>query len=83
MLEKILQWYREDEIFYIEGFNGAIIGIDGDSKRLIYSVSKCVKILMSTMNEEDALKYFNDEVKGFFIIDILGPNAPIFCIDDL
>jgi len=38
---------------------------------------------MDTMNEEDALKYFNDEVKDFFILDIIGPNAPIFCIDDL
>ena len=50
MLDKILEWFPEEEILKADGFDDAIIGIDDTSMRLIYSVNKCIEILVS---EED------------------------------
>lgn len=46
MLEKILEWFPEEEILKADGYDDAIIGIDDSSMRLIYSVSKCIQILI-------------------------------------
>ena len=45
MIDKILNWFPEEEIVKAYGFDEAIIGIDNSSMRLIYSVSKCIEIL--------------------------------------
>jgi len=47
MLDKILEWFPEEEILKADGFDEAIIGIDDTSMRLIYSVNKCIIILVS------------------------------------
>jgi hypothetical protein len=78
MLDKILNWFPEDEILIADGFDDAIIGIDEETMRLIYSVSKCIEILEKDMEEEEAVEYFNFNVKGGF-----GDKTPIWCIDDL
>jgi hypothetical protein len=49
MLEKILEWFPEDEILKADGFDEAVIGIDENSMRLIYSKSKCIEILCFVM----------------------------------
>ena len=46
MLEKILEQYEGEEILIADGFDNAVIGIDESSMRLIYSVEKCINILM-------------------------------------
>ena len=58
MLDKIIEWFPEEEILKADGFDNAIIGIDDTSMRLIYSVNKCIEILVSeeNLNEEDALE---------------------------
>ena len=43
MLDKILEWFPEEEILKADGFDEAIIGIDIDTIRLIYSTSKCCR----------------------------------------
>lgn len=45
MLETILENYSEEEFLKADGFDEAIIGVDEKTMRLIYSVSKCLKIL--------------------------------------
>ena len=79
MLEKILEWFPDEEILKADGFDEAIIGIDEESMRLIYSTSKCIQILSRDMSEEDALDYFHYNVKGAYV----GILTPIWCIDDV
>jgi hypothetical protein len=79
MIDKILNWFPEEEILKADGFDEAIIGIDEETMRLIYSVSKCIDILKKDMDEEEAVEYFNFNVKGAY----MGDKTPIWCIDDL
>jgi len=79
MIDKILDWFPEEEILKADGFDDAIIGIDEETMRLIYSVSKCIEILCKEMNEEEAVEYFDFNVKGAY----MGEKTPIWCIDDL
>lgn len=79
MLEHIIEWFPEDEFLKAEGFDDAIIGVDEFSMRLIYSVSKCIEILKKDMDEEEAVEYFEFNVKGAY----MGEKTPIFCIDNL
>jgi len=79
MLDKIVEWFPEDEFLIADGFNDAIIGVDSDSMRLIYSVTKCVEILSKDMSEEEAVEYFDYNVRGSYV----GEKTPIWCVDDL
>ena len=78
MIEKIINCY-DDEIFIkAYGFDNAIIGIDESTMRLIYSVNKCIEILMLNMSEEDAIEYFSFNISSSYI----GDNTPIWCTDN-
>lgn len=80
MLDKILEWFPEDEILKANGFDDAIIGIEESTQRLIYSCSKCIDILIAGgMTEEEATEYFNFNVSGAYV----GEKTPIWCIDYL
>tara|TARA_R100000935_G_scaffold15629_1_gene31249 strand:- start:346 stop:606 length:261 start_codon:yes stop_codon:yes gene_type:complete len=78
VLERILE-DAEEEILIADGFDDAVMGLEHDSNRLIYSVSICVEILMDEeeMNEEDALDYFMYNVCGSYVGDL----TPIWCWD--
>jgi hypothetical protein len=48
--------------------------------RLIYSVNKCIDILVEDgMTEEDAIDYFHYNTKTAWV----GEQTPIWCTDDL
>ena len=79
MIEKILEWFPEEQFIKIDGFDEAIIGIEDFDMRLIYSCSKIIEILKQDMSEEDAIEHFEYNIKGAW----LGEKTPIFCIDDL
>lgn len=79
MIDKILEWFPEDEILTADGFDEAIIGIDENTMRVIYSESKCIDILCRDMDEEDAVEYFIFNVKGSY----MGEKTPIWCTDNL
>jgi hypothetical protein len=79
MIEKILEWFPEEEFIKIDGFDEAIIGVEDFDMRLIYSCSKIIEILKQEMSEEDAIEHFEYNIKGAW----LGEKTPIFCIDDL
>lgn len=79
MLDKILEWFPEDQILKADGFDEAILGIDEGSMRLIYSKSKCIEILCRDMSEEDAMEHFDFNVAGSYV----GEQTPIWCLDDL
>ncbi len=79
MLDKILEWFPEEEFLKADGFDDAIIGVDETTYRLIYSVSKCISILEADMGLEEAVEYFEYNVKGSY----WGEKTPIWCIDNL
>lgn len=76
MLNKILEVY-DDEILKANGFDEAIVGIDEKSMRLIYSVKKCIDVLMFDMSEEDAIEYFTYNISDSYV----GEKTPIWCYD--
>ena len=79
MVDKILEWFPEEDILKADGFDEAIIGIETNEMRLIYSVSKCIQILCRDMDEEDAVEFFDFNVRGSYV----GDKTPIWCVDDL
>jgi hypothetical protein len=51
MIDKIIEHFEDVTFLKADGFDAAIIGVDEISMRLIYSVSKCIKILTEDMSE--------------------------------
>lgn len=79
MLEKIVEQFQDEEILKADGFDEAVIGIEESSMRLIYSVEKCIEILMKQgMDMTEAVEYFDFNVSGAYV----GEKTPIWC-DDL
>lgn len=77
MIDKIIEHFSEEQFLKADGFDDAIIGVDDTTMRLIYSVSKCVEILMKDMSEEAAVEYFTYNVSGSYV----GKKTPIWCWD--
>lgn len=78
MLQDIIENYYEEEFLIANGFDDAVIGVDENSMRLIYSVSKCLEILSEHMSELDAMEYFTYNVSGAW----MGDKTPIWCWDN-
>lgn len=79
ILKAIIEKYSDEEILIAEGFDEAIICIEENKFRLIYSVTKCLEIIEAQgMPEEDALEYFYFNVHNSSI----GEKTPIFCFDE-
>jgi hypothetical protein len=76
-LESILENYPDETFLKADGFDDAIIGFNENSLRLIYSMSKCLDILMEDMSDEDALEHFYYNVSGAYV----GEQTPIWCND--
>ena len=77
-LQKIIDTYDGHKFYTPDGFDDAVIGIEDKSMRLIYSVSKCINILIEGgMTTEDAIDYFTYNVEGSYI----GVETPIWCED--
>lgn len=73
MIDEILENYPDESFLKADGFDEAIIGVEESSMRLIYSVSKCIEILMRDMSDEDALEHFYYNVSGSYV----GEKTPI------
>lgn len=79
MLEQIIEQYYEEEFLIADGFDDAILGVEENSMRIIYSVSKCVEILQKEdMSYEDAMEHFTYNVSGAYV----GDKTPIWCWDN-
>ena len=81
MKEKIIEQLEQQEetsIFY-DGFDDAIIGVELNTFRIIYSTTKCIEILCKDMSEDDAREYFDFNVVGGYV----GEKTPIFCNDEI
>ena len=78
IIDKIIEQYADETFLKADGFDEAIIGVDETTMRLIYSVSKCIEILMRDMTEEDAMEHFSFNVSGSYV----GEKTPIWCSDN-
>jgi len=81
MLNRIIEIYPDEDILKADGFDDAIIGVDYQhtEPRLIYSVTKCLEILEKDMDSEEAMEYFDYNVRGAYV----GEKTPIWCWDFL
>lgn len=77
ILEHILDSYPDGSFLIADGFDGAILGVDESSMRLIYSVSKCIDILCKDMSIDEAIEHFDFNVRGSY----MGEKTPIWCDD--
>jgi len=76
-LEALYEFYP-DEVFVIaDGFDDAIMGVDEQSMRLIYSMEKSIEILCKDMPYSEAIEYFDFNVAGAYV----GEKTPIWCND--
>jgi hypothetical protein len=78
MIDKIIEHYEDETFLKADGFDEAIIGVDETTMRLIYSVKRCIEILMRDMSEEDAVEHFIFNVSGSYV----GEKTPIWCSDN-
>jgi hypothetical protein len=79
MLEQLLEYFEEEEFLKADGFDEAVIGVEESSMRLIYSVTKCLEILVTNeeMSLEEAIEYFDFNVRSAYV----GDKTPIWCED--
>ena len=78
ILDRILDAYDDELLLKADGFDDAIIGIDDKSMRLIYSIAKCINILVAQgMSYEEAQEYFEFNTQGSYV----GEKTPIWCED--
>lgn len=80
MLERLIEQFEPGELLKADGFDDAIIGVSSLMEpKLVYSVSKCLEILMNEgMTEEDAREHFSYNVSGSYV----GDKTPIWVFDD-
>ena len=80
LLEGIVEYYADEEILKADGFDDAVIGVDEKTMRLIYSVGRCIEILVEDgMTMEEAMDYFDFNVSGAWV----GDKTPIWSQDML
>ena len=80
-IDKIMEAYPEETFLVAEGFDSAILGVNfdlGESPRLVYSVKKCLQILMKDMSYEEASEYFEFNTRGAY----MGEQTPIWVDDE-
>tara|TARA_R110002050_G_scaffold31617_2_gene81127 strand:- start:858 stop:1097 length:240 start_codon:yes stop_codon:yes gene_type:complete len=78
MIDKIIDCFPEEEFLKADGFDEAIIGVEENEMRLIYSVSKCLDLLNEEMSKTDAMEHFTFNVSGTYV----GEKTPIWCWDN-
>ena len=77
MLDRILESLPDENFLKADGFDEAVIGMDSSSMRLIYSVSKCIEILMREMTQDEAEDHMSFNISGAY----MGEKTPIWCED--
>lgn len=79
MLKNIIECYPDEKIIKADGLDSAIIGIEINSMRLIYSSNKIIQILIeeNKMELEDALQYYEFNIANAY----KGEKTPIYCYD--
>ena len=79
MIDKILEHFNDEtELIKADGFDDAIIGLEQQHMKLVYSVPLCIEVLVKDgMSVDDAIDYFEYNVRGS-----LGADSPLFVDTD-
>lgn len=76
LIDQILEAFPEERILKADGFDDAVIGVDVNGYRLVYSIPLCLSILEAQgMTSEEACEYMEFNVIGAY----LGDKTPIWC----
>ena len=79
MLERIVESIPDEDLLKADGLDEAVIGIDLNSMRLVYSVTKCIDInIAQGMTEDEAIEYLEFNTFGAYV----GEKTPIWVHDD-
>jgi hypothetical protein len=78
-LNLINQVYGKNTFYKLPNFDCAVIGIETETERLIYSVKKCIKALKIKMPFDEAIEHFYSNVYS----DEKHFGKVIFCEDYL
>ena len=73
-IDRIIEAYPDGTFLIVADMDEAIIGIDIESLRLVYSVDKIYEVLMKDMSRVDAIEYFDYNIVGAY----MGEMTPIF-----
>ena len=77
MRDELEEYLRniDESTLVADGLDAAIIGIDPESLRVIYSVPLCIEVLMEEgMSELEAIEYFDYNTRGAYV----GEFTPIW-----
>jgi len=80
LVDDMCDGMADQTFLLVDGFDDAILGLDISGSRVVYSVRKCVEVLMKRdgMNEEEAEEFFEFNVRG----SIAGDETPVWCDDE-
>ena len=73
-LSTILENYSHEELIKADGFDDAVVGIEVNTFRLVYSIDKMIAILTKDMSYEDAIEYLDFNVFSAYF----GEKTPIY-----
>lgn len=75
-LEEIIEMFPEEEFLKADGFDGAIVGVEPNTMRLVYDRDKMIGILIEDeeMEEIDAIEYLEYNTWNAYV----GEKTPIF-----
>lgn len=80
--EDIFDLYPDEEFMFADGYDDAIIGIDEEDLRVVYSISGCIDSLIEDgMTREEALEWY--EYNTVRANPYMGDKRPIFLQDYL
>ncbi len=79
MIDKILEYFNDEtELIKADGFDDAIIGLEQQQMKLVYSAPLCIEVLMKDgMTLDEAIEYFEFNVRGSLTFD-----SPLFVDTD-
>lgn len=79
IIENMFENYGDVNFIKADGFDDAVIGYEESSMRLIYSVTKCIEILINQgLSFTESMEHFELNVKDSYV----GGKSPIWCNDN-
>ena len=80
ILNSIIENYPDEDILKVDGFDDAVIGIELNTMKLVYDVSKMIDILISPdMDYLEAVEYLEFNTFCAYV----GEKTPIFVTTNL
>jgi hypothetical protein len=73
-LASIIENYSHEELIKADNFDDAVVGIEVNTLRLVYSIDKMIAILTEDMSYEDAIEYLDFKVFSAYV----GERTPIY-----